>query len=160
MAMIHCAPSFENCILVGKKMSFWTGNFEFSCWLAGAVFIERRFSERTKAILDVTIKKLKTESGSIWFFAEGQRRNTGTIHPFKRGAFHMAINGKVPIVPVVISQYTFLDHKKKLFDKANVVIEVLPPVRTDNLTTENVEEMAETVRNTMLTAFYKLKSDS
>ena len=31
--------------------------------------------------------------------------------PFKKGAFHVAIAAKAPIIPVVVSQYDFLDYK-------------------------------------------------
>lgn len=40
--------------------------------------------------------------------------------PFKKGAFHVALNSGLPILPVVISEYDFLDHKKKLFENGKI----------------------------------------
>jgi len=37
--------------------------------------------------------------------------------PFKKGAFHVAVSGQMPILPVVFSSYHFLDHKKKTFNE-------------------------------------------
>lgn len=38
--------------------------------------------------------------------------------PFKKGAFHLAIQAQVPIVPVVVANYSdVLNLKKKMFNK-------------------------------------------
>ena len=37
------------------------------------------------------------------------------MKPFKKGAFHVAINNKMPILPVVVSEYDFLDVNKMVF---------------------------------------------
>lgn len=52
----------------------------------------------------------------LWFFPEGTRRNTGEIHPFKKGAFYVAINSQLPVLPVVFSSYYFLCKEEKRFD--------------------------------------------
>lgn len=52
----------------------------------------------------------------LWIFPEGTRHNTGEIHPFKKGAFHMAIRSQLPILPVVFSSYYFLSAEEKRFD--------------------------------------------
>lgn len=52
----------------------------------------------------------------MWIFPEGTRSKKGHILPFKKGAFHIAMTNKLPIVPVVISPYNFIDDEKKIFD--------------------------------------------
>lgn len=52
----------------------------------------------------------------LWIFPEGTRHNTGEIHPFKKGAFHVAIRSQLPILPVVYSSYYFLSAEEKRFD--------------------------------------------
>ena len=44
--------------------------------------------------------------------------------PFKKGAFHVAVDSGLPILPVVMSEYDFLDHKKKRFGKGVINIQV------------------------------------
>lgn len=56
----------------------------------------------------------------LWMFPEGTRRNTGEIHSFKKGAFHVAINGQIPILPIVYSQYYFMDEKQRKFDNGKL----------------------------------------
>lgn len=52
-------------------------------------------------------------------FPEGTRNikanYTGQLLPFKKGAFKMAINCQVPVIPVVYSPYYFIDREKKQF---------------------------------------------
>ena len=43
---------------------------------------------------------------------EGTRSRGKGLLEFKKGAFHMAINGKVKLVPVIVSSYKYLDLNK------------------------------------------------
>lgn len=48
-------------------------------------------------------------------FPEGTRHNGSTLLPFKKGAFHVAIESQTPLQPIVVSRYYFLDSKNKIF---------------------------------------------
>ncbi|NND67736.1 MAG: 1-acyl-sn-glycerol-3-phosphate acyltransferase, partial [Halioglobus sp.] len=39
---------------------------------------------------------------SILFFPEGTRRRSGTMQAFKMGAFHMACDLEVPVLPITV----------------------------------------------------------
>lgn len=85
---------------------------------------------------------------------KGTRRNTNAIHPFKKGAFNVAINSQVPILPVVFSSYrTFLDDKKKILNTGEIIIEALPEISTVGMTTENVNDLIEKTRILMIEKF-------
>jgi 1-acyl-sn-glycerol-3-phosphate acyltransferase len=47
---------------------------------------------------------------------EGTRNSSTTLLPFKKGAFHVALEAQCPVQPVVVSKYHFLDHKEKTFN--------------------------------------------
>jgi 1-acyl-sn-glycerol-3-phosphate acyltransferase len=52
------------------------------------------------------LKQVETQiknGKSLILFAEGTRTHTGKIGPFKKGAFMMAVNTQVPIIPCCIS---------------------------------------------------------
>ena len=53
----------------------------------------------------------------MWIFPEGTRNMTDEMLPFKKGAFHLALAGNLPILPVVYSSYRgFLSHKAGIFN--------------------------------------------
>lgn len=52
----------------------------------------------------------------IWIFPEGTRNADGKLRQFKKGAFNLAVQAQIPIVPLVISSYNgFYNKKQKLF---------------------------------------------
>lgn len=53
----------------------------------------------------------------LWIFPEGTRNHSRGMLPFKKGAFHLAIDANAPILPVVFSNYgSFYDSVTKRFD--------------------------------------------
>ncbi|GCB83188.1 hypothetical protein scyTo_0023912, partial [Scyliorhinus torazame] len=62
---------------------------------------------------DVTFDPLQIR---LWVFPEGTRNHDGNMLPFKRGAFHLAVQAQVPIIPVVFSSYNdFYNRAEKRF---------------------------------------------
>ena len=78
--------------------------------------------------------------------------------PFKKGAFHLAITAQLPISPVVFSRYHFLNHSEKRYDPGHVIITVLPPIPTQNLTLDDMPQLIDDVRAKMMQV-YRSTSD-
>ena len=86
---------------------------------------------------------------SMLFFPEGTRSSTGHIAPFKIGAFKLAKENHVPIVPVVLKGAGRLLRKKSLLPQtARLEIHVLPPMMC--LEGETIDAFTERVRNAMV----------
>jgi 1-acyl-sn-glycerol-3-phosphate acyltransferase len=65
------------------------------------VFIDRR--DRASALASLEQAKQRLTGGtSILFFPEGTRSRSGELRPFKKGAFRMAQDLDLPILPVTI----------------------------------------------------------
>ena len=69
--------------------------------LVGFVPIERRNREQSSRAIDRAAAALAA-GDSFLVFPEGTRSRTGTLLPFKKGGFLMAIRGRAAIVPVAI----------------------------------------------------------
>ena len=68
---------------------------------AGIVFVDRE--NRSKAIGQLEQAKLLLADGyALWVAAEGKRSRDGRLRAFKKGAFHIAVDLGVPIVPTWI----------------------------------------------------------
>lgn len=127
-------------VSVGKKSLRWVPFFGQLYWLAGNVMIDR--SNRTKALeaMAETRRALREKLTNIWIFPEGTRNHGKNMLPFKKGAFFMAIDAGVPIVPVCCSAY--LSHLSLArADNGCARLAVLPPVETDGLTADDVERL-------------------
>lgn len=148
----------HNGSIVVKKSLKYYGLFGLGLYLCGCIFIDRNSESETKNLLLNKMKELKKEKrrSKLIIFPEGTRRNTGEIHAFKKGAFHLAKQTQTPIVPLVISSYKpFFDHEKKIFKTGRVIIEALPKVSVENHMQENFDSLMFEVRSKMIKIFKK-----
>ena len=87
---------------VAKKSLF---RIPFLGWgMAAAGFIPIDRSNRGKAIRSLKLAAEKIRSGNpVILFPEGTRSREGGLQPFKKGPFHLALQARVPVVPVAIT---------------------------------------------------------
>ncbi len=67
---------------------------------AGQIVIDR--ANRTAALRTIAEAAVRKIRGQIIFFVEGTRSRTGELLPFKKGAFHFAVDHKLPVLPTAI----------------------------------------------------------
>jgi 1-acyl-sn-glycerol-3-phosphate acyltransferase len=104
-------------------------------------------SNRQRAIETVRAATERIKSGvSFGVFAEGTRARPGEMLPFKKGAFYMALDAGVPIVPVAIKNTDVLMGKGTGVARPGTMeIIFLPPVETRGLLTHG-EDKDEVVK--------------
>lgn len=112
----------------------------------------------------------------LWIFPEGTRHNTAKIHQFKKGAFHLAIEEQLPILPVVFSKYYFLDERNRRFDYGNlffircflsytvfilgkVIVTPLPLISTEGMTSKDVDDLTTRTREIMESTFQEVNKE-
>ncbi|KZC13289.1 1-acyl-sn-glycerol-3-phosphate acyltransferase alpha [Dufourea novaeangliae] len=153
MGLFQIWPVMEKCTVIGKKELFYAWPFGLAAWLCGLIFIDRMNSEKARTVMNTATNHIKDKKIKLWIFPEGTRHNTGEIHPFKKGAFHVAITSQLPILPVVFSSYYFLSSKEKRFDSGQVIITSLPPISTKGLSTGDIEHLMQKTQNVMTEVF-------
>ncbi|KAF2758941.1 acyltransferase-domain-containing protein, partial [Pseudovirgaria hyperparasitica] len=112
--------------------------------LSKTVFIDRANSTSARATFNSAATTMRSTRQSVYIFPEGTRSyaSTPTLLPFKKGAFHLAVQAQVPIVPVVVANYAhILDSKRKIFKGGVIPVVVLEPVKTKGLTAEDVDSL-------------------
>lgn len=144
----------QKCTVVAKRELFYAWPFGLAAWLCGLIFINRMQSERARDSLYKASNSIKSKNIKLWIFPEGTRRNTGQLHPFKKGAFHVAIDAQIPILPVVFSSYnTFLDDRNKHFNSGHVIVTTLPPITTVGATKDDLDDLMQRTYNAMNQVF-------
>jgi 1-acyl-sn-glycerol-3-phosphate acyltransferase len=95
-------------------------------------------SNRERAIKTVRAATEKIKSGvSFGVFAEGTRAKPGQLLPFKKGAFYMAIEAGVPIVPVAMKNTDKLMGKGTgILRPGTIEMVILEPIPTIGLSTD------------------------
>ncbi len=149
-------------MIIGKKELVLIPLFGWIYFLAGNVLLDRKRTGRAIAGLSEVAEAIKKRRVSIWIFPEGTRNRTERgLMPFKRGAFHVAVQAQVPIVPLVSSslRVVFSWSERRLVSGV-LKVRVLPPISTAGLGIEDVGGLAEKTQSQMRVAFSAIDSGS
>jgi putative phosphoserine phosphatase/1-acylglycerol-3-phosphate O-acyltransferase len=109
-------------------------------------FIDRGNTGKAKEALAPVVEKLR-DGYSIAISPEGTRSPTPRVGRFKKGAFHMAIQGGVPIVPIVIRNAGELFWRgSTLMRSGTIDVAVLPPISVADWSAAELDDRVEEVR--------------
>jgi 1-acyl-sn-glycerol-3-phosphate acyltransferase len=127
--------------------------------MAGYITVNRGNEESKAEMLERSDQCLKSGI-SIMIFPEGTRSFDGEIGFFKRGAFQLAIQNTIPILPVVIDGTTSILPKHGLIFRSghNVRIKVLDPVSPSTFETGNPDILAGRLSSLMKSELIKMRA--
>lgn len=121
-------------------------------WLAGDVPVKRGFGPSALEAMERCRRALQNRV-SVMIFPEGTRSRTSELLPFKDGAFRLAIEAGVPILPLAVSGTgTALRKHDWRFGRSNAEVRVLEPIETTGLTLNDIPELKARVRETIVAA--------
>jgi 1-acyl-sn-glycerol-3-phosphate acyltransferase len=124
------------------------GSFPFLGWhlrRSGHLLVDRKRPDRA-GILG-RWRALVKDGLSLIIFPEGTRSADGRLAPFKAGSFLLAIEAKLPIVPVSVDGTRLVMHKGELTTRPGAVrLTLHPPVETEALDVSAARDLAEQVR--------------
>ena len=153
-------------VIVAKKELKHIPIFGWFFVAAGNLLIDRSKTQDAKKQIAAMVKLMKEKNLNLAIFPEGtrnrhKRKADGTeglgILPFKKGAFHLAVNTGFPLVPVVCSS---LEGKAvwENFDLkgGKILISVLEPIQTEGIKPTEVSELQERVYHLMVNEYNRL----
>jgi len=73
----------------------------FSCAVSGQVFVDNSSPAAIRRTMQAAEKQL-AKGRSVTVFPEGSRTRDGKLHAFKRGAYTLAVEFGLPVVPLTI----------------------------------------------------------
>ncbi|MCA9520395.1 MAG: 1-acyl-sn-glycerol-3-phosphate acyltransferase [Myxococcales bacterium] len=103
-------------------------------------------ADRT-AFITAEAKKRADEGISILTFPEGHRTTDGTVRPFRRGAFFMARDAGLPVVPLAVRGLFEINRKGSMLFRRGGTVEVYlgEPIETAGLDDEQIAALAHRV---------------
>ena len=135
---------------VAKKEVAAQPGFGHFARLANMAFVDRADSKQAVAALQPVVERLN-EGYSIAISPEGTRSPTPVMGRFKKGAFRMAMQGGVPIVPIVIRNAgEVLWRGSKVMRPGVVDVHVHEPISVADWTAETLDDRIADVRTLFL----------
>lgn len=114
--------------------------------LAGDIPVKRGFGPSAVEAM-ARCREALARRVSVMIFPEGTRSATAEMLPFKDGAFRLAIDAGVPILPLALhGTSTALRKHDWRFGRSTAIVKVLEPVDTAGLTTADVPALRDRVR--------------
>ncbi len=150
---------YKRTVTVGKKEILYVPFFGQLFWATGNIMIDRSKSRDAISKLTLVARAIRGRNVSIVMFPEGTRnRKFSGMLPFKKGAFHIAITAKVPIIPLICSSLSNLFDEKGRIKGGEVLIRVLDPISTQGLGQGDVDRLLLEVRAKMEVALAEVNA--
>jgi len=142
----------RNSAFLAKKELFTIPIFGYGMRQMGIIPVDR--SNSAAAIESARRATDNLRKGKSYVvYPEGTRSLDGQPLPFKKGAFLMAIDAGVPVVPITVSgsSQVMPKGKVKIFP-GTIRLTIHQPVSTDGYSRANVSELVDRVRASVLSA--------
>ncbi len=137
-------------VVVGKKQIQKIPIFGYVFQGAKNILIDRENAEGARRSLEDAAGRIRAERLNVWMAPEGHRNLGAEMLPFKKGAFHLAIAAKVPILPVVVGPvWAVFDGRRAMARPGRVEVKVLDPIPTAGLAEADVDDLCARVRAAM-----------
>jgi 1-acyl-sn-glycerol-3-phosphate acyltransferase len=132
----------------------WIPILGWSMWAARDVGVKRGRAVSARLAMAACRERLRYHV-SVVIFPEGTRSPTSEMLPFKDGAFRLAVDSGVPILPLAIygTRNAIARHDWRI-NAATATVEVLPPIPTAGV---NQQELKQLVRATIETARNRMR---
>ncbi|MDF1699091.1 MAG: HAD-IB family hydrolase [Saprospiraceae bacterium] len=117
---------------------------------AGVIFLDRGNREKAINAMQPAVEALKNGT-SVGIAPEGTRSKDYNLGKFKKGAFHLAMQAKVPIVPIIIKNaHDVMPKGSNLIKPSIVEVVVLPAIKTTRWKKETLDKNIKSIRDKYL----------
>jgi len=132
---------------VAKKEAANVPGFGQFFRLAGVAFVDRGNTKQAREALEPAVRKVRDDGLSLVIAPEGTRSATPRLGRFKKGAFHIAMQAGVSVVPIVMRNVgEVMWRGSQTIRPGTVEVAILDPVDTTEWTVEDLADRVAEVR--------------
>ena len=133
--------------------------FGWIMWAARDVPVHRGHAASARAAMAECARRLAGHT-SVMIFPEGTRSKTRDLLPFKDGAFRLAVDQQVPLLPIAVygTRQAIAKHDWRI-GRTHAVAEILEPVTTTGLTPRDVPQLKREVQARIEAARERLRQE-
>ena len=112
----------------------------------GNIFIDRSSPEQAQMTINTAISNLG-EGVGLMFFPEGTRSNDGKLLDFKKGAFRIAIEQQLQVLPVTVTgTRNILPNGSLLMFPGSMKLRLHKPISVNNMSLNDLPELIKKSR--------------
>jgi len=132
---------------IAKRQLFLIPFFGWALKRGGHISIDRENPREALKAIDEAARKIR-DGMNIIIFPEGTRSRDGSLLPFKKGGFSLALRAMVPIVPVGIVGTSTLQPKGSFIPKRKgvIYIHIGEPIPLEGMSRSAKGEVMNSVR--------------
>lgn len=120
--------------------------------MAGDIAV-RRGDAQSRAEATAAVRDRLAKGVSVMIMPEGTRSPDGKLLPFRDGAFRIAVDLGLPILPMAVAgTRSAMARDSMRFNRARAMVRVLEPVETTGLTAADVPALRDRVRESIRAA--------
>jgi 1-acyl-sn-glycerol-3-phosphate acyltransferase len=144
---------------MGKEQLFKIPCLGWMMGMANDIPLKRGAKESIIKAMDECAARLKQKM-SVMIFPEGTRSPDGALLPFKDGAFRLAIENGVPILPIAVAGTRRAMAKGTFqFQPTRAICRVLDPIPTTGMVLADVARLKQQVRDVIEAAKQSLHGE-
>lgn len=118
----------------------------YTCYRAGHIFVDRSSASAVRRTMEEAEKRLKG-GASLVVFPEGARTWDGHMRQFKKGAFQLAMEFNLPLVPVTVDgSFDVMPRTARLPRPGHITLTIHHPIAPSSSAEERNEAMEHTAR--------------
>lgn len=113
-------------VTLGKKSLKWIPILGLFYWLSGNLMVDRNHSAKAAKTLEKAARRIRKEKLKVWIFPEGTRNYHQGLLRFKTGAFRLAQQAGVPVIPICVANTCNIQLNR--WNNGVVPVRVLEPI--------------------------------
>ena len=129
-----------------------------ACHAAGFIFVDNSTPRTAQRSISVAEQRIK-QGDSLVVFPEGSRTPDGKIHRFLKGAFRVALDMHLPIVPVTLNgPYKVMPIGSKIIHPHRMEMVIHPPISIENISyndRDSLLKLADEVKDIIASALWE-----
>lgn len=126
----------------------------------GDIVINRASAKEAMQLVHQRGMEWLAKGACVSIFPEGTRSKDGEIHNFKAGAFILAKDAGVPILPVVLDGTNRVTRGWKMNWRNKITIKVLPPVSKEQVEAMSIKDVMAQVHDDMVAALAEIRANN